>query len=160
MNKQLKAIYDEDQNDRNPNGKDFKKGTSDRDMDRRIKVEKLITRKQLLTGEDYYHAAMIFQHGNSPDDFLKAKDLAEKAAELGEKRGLWLYAAATDRYLTNTSQPYQKYGTQYRKDKDSDSWYLYPVDPETTDELRARYNVPTMEEILRYEEELNKADSI
>jgi hypothetical protein len=159
MNEQIKNIYEEDQNDRKIWEETGDSGNvKEKDELRRQMVQQMIDSGQLEEGADYYHAAMVFQHGDRPEDFLKSNELAKKAIELGEERGKWMFAASYDRYLTNTKAEFQKYGTQYKKDKDADSWYVYPIDPNTTDEERAKYNVPPLEGIYKILEELNSED--
>lgn len=157
MNEELKLIYDEDQDDRKNLDKALiREELAERDRKRRESVRKMVEDDLFQDGMDYVHAAMIFQHGEVPEDYLIATDLAKRAVELGEQRGLWMIAASTDRYLTNTKAPFQRYGTQYMRDEEGGKWYLYPVDPSTTDEDRAKYNVPPMERILEIEKELNE----
>jgi hypothetical protein len=50
----------------------------------------------------------------------------------------------------------QKYGTQYRSV--GGRWVLYPVDPATSDEERARWDVPPLAEALRRAEEMTCDD--
>jgi hypothetical protein len=89
---------------------------------------------------------MVFQHGTTVDDYWQAHELALKAAEMGYRKARWLAAAAYDRWLMHQGQP-QKYGTQYRAE--AGAWTLWKVDPSTTDEERARWDVPTLEEAKR-----------
>ncbi len=56
----------------------------------------------------------------------------------------WLAAAAKDRGLMRLGLP-QRYGTQYNI-ADDGAWILWDVDPSTTDEERAAWNVPTLAE--------------
>jgi hypothetical protein len=74
-------------------------------------------------------------------NFLRAHDLARRAAELGHPRGRWLAAATYDRWLMTGNEP-QKYGTQYHAE--CGRWALWPVDPATTDEERAGWDVPAL----------------
>jgi hypothetical protein len=93
------------------------------------------------TAEDFFHAAMAFQHGDELADYWRAHELALRAAELGHETGRWLAAAAYDRWLVHQGKP-QKYGTQYRRV--GDEIELDEVDPATTDEERAEWNVPSL----------------
>jgi hypothetical protein len=97
------------------------------------------------TSDDYYSAAIVFQHGKTIADFQRSHLLALKAVELdpNNKRALWLAAASKDRELMNLGKP-QLYGTQYRKV--DGRMKLYQVDPSVTDEERAKWNVPPLEE--------------
>ena len=80
----------------------------------RLRLAHIAVEKNLLrTYEDYYHAAMLFQHGGTPENYQTAVKLAKRATELRPdfRPALWLYAAATDRYLHSIGKP-QIYGTQ------------------------------------------------
>lgn len=158
MNNRLKDLYDQDQFDR----AEISAGTlswdavKNNDSERRIIVNNMYRGNMLKTGSDYYHAAMIFQHGLETKDYEFANDLCKIAIKKGSKKAKWLYAATYDRILTSQKAKYQKYGTQFRRDSGDSDWYLYPVDPETTDAERRKYNVPTLHEQEAKAIELNK----
>ncbi len=157
MNEELTKIYEADQAIRkNPDGSlkasfsiEEGKQIVEQDKIHRQQVRELIDQGVLQEPMDYHHAAMVFQHGASSDDFKLAHELAAKAVEMGSTQSKWLFAATLDRYLLSTDQP-QKYGTQFRM-ADSGEWELGPYDPATTDEERAEYFVPPIAEaIARY----------
>ena len=157
MNKELQALHEQDQADR----KAFEQLDHEqlqevlqRDRARRQRVKELVGSKALQDPEDYFHAAMVFQHGEALDDFWQAHELASRGAELGHPNCRWLTAAAYDRWLMNQGKP-QKYGTQYRSDGDG-PYRLWDVDPTTTDEERAVWNVPPLTEALQMAEELTR----
>ncbi len=157
MNKELQALFEQDQADRRA----FEQLDHEqiqqmlqRDRERRQRVEELIGSEALQAPEDYFHAAMVFQHGEKLEDFWKAHELAMRGAELGHPDCRWLSAAAYDRWLMNQGKP-QKYGTQYTT-RDDGPYRLWDVDPNTTDEERAAWNVPPLAEALRQAEELNQ----
>jgi hypothetical protein len=111
------------------------------DRRRRVEVLGYLEASQVQTTRDLVYAAFIFQHGNCPEHYLLANRLAQIAMEAGDPEARWIYAATLDRYLMHQKVP-QKYGTQYTV---VDGRYeLYPVDPATTDEERAQYNVPPL----------------
>jgi hypothetical protein len=87
---------------------------STHDMARRAEAVKLLSDGQLHTAEDFFDAALIFQHGSTPDDYLLAHVLAIDAlAKDNTKRQFRNLAALTlDRYLQSTGKP-QVFGTQY-----------------------------------------------
>ncbi len=144
MNAELRGIYQADQADRQ--GEDLGPDVAERDWARRRRVEALLAAGEAQDGPDFYHAAMVFQHGSGPEDFRRAHELALRAAELGHRPGRWLAAAAYDRWLMNQGRP-QKYGTQYTSA--GDRWVLHEVDPETTDAERAEWDVPPLAEARR-----------
>ena len=83
------------------------------DAERRGQTRALIEQGALTTANDFYAAALVYQHGGAPDDYLLAHVLAVRALALGRKDAEWLAAASLDRYLNNIGRS-QVYGTQYR----------------------------------------------
>lgn len=148
MNEELRRLYEADQADRQrwvsgpPEG-DEEARVIDRDRARRRRTAELVEAGALAEAADYFHATMLFQHGETPADYERARALAERAAALGHPTGRWLAAAAHDRWLTHQGQP-QKYGTQYTLQEGQ--WVLAPVDPATTDAERAAAGVPPLAE--------------
>lgn len=94
-----------------------------------------------------YYAAFIFQHGNCPEHYDLAHQLAEQALRRGYDQARWIYAASLDRALMSRGLP-QKYGTQSIA-YDNGPLELYTYDRTTTDEERAQYNVPPLHELLK-----------
>jgi hypothetical protein len=143
---ELRAIFDADQTDRRLG---LQPGVGDRDQERLARVLELIEDGTVQTAEDHFRAAMVLQHTPivlGVEDarrahYLKAHQLAQRAAELGHPKARWLAAATYDRWLMTGNEP-QKYGTQYHAD--GDGWELWPVDPATTDEERAAWDVPAL----------------
>ncbi len=151
MHEELARICEQDQADRKG---DLPLNLGERDRDRRQRVTELIAEGALQAPEDYFHAALVFQHGDKLEDYRQAHELAKKAAEQGHPTGRWLAAAAYDRWLMNQGKP-QKYGTQYTARGDG-PYRLWDVDPTTTDEERAAWNVPPLAEALRRAEVLTR----
>jgi hypothetical protein len=85
---------------------------SARDAERRNRVREIIKSGRVRTGKDYERAAMVFQHGSTPDDILMAHVLAVTALGRGNTDARWLAAAALDRFLHHVKQP-QVFGTQF-----------------------------------------------
>src|SRR6266516_7138612 len=158
MNTELQTLYEQDQAERSvffaQLDTEQLQQVRERDRARRQRVEELVRSEALQAGEDYFHAAMVFQHGETLDDFWPAHELAKRGAELGHPNCRWLAAAAYDRWLANQGKP-QKYGTQYISG-DDEPYRLWDVDPTTTDEERAAWNVPPLAEALRQAEELSR----
>ncbi len=98
----LRKIYDEDQENRNEDSRRLW----------RAQVRQLIAEDKVQTGEDYYYAAFIFQHGQKPEEYLYAHVLAMTAVGKGFEPAKWLAAATLDRYLRSVKQP-QIFGTQF-----------------------------------------------
>jgi hypothetical protein len=96
--------------------------------------------------DDYFHAAMIFQHGSGAAHYRLAHELAMRAVELDpeHRAARWLAAAAKDRELQALGKP-QRYGTQFRVTRGGQV-RLYRVDPSVTDDERAELEVPPLAE--------------
>ena len=149
-NRELLALFVEDQEDRRG---ELRAGLLERDRTRRQKVDELIAANAMKEPEDFFHAAMVFQHGETLEDYRRAYELAKRGAELGHRGARWLAAAAYDRWLMRQGKP-QKYGTQYVSE--GERWRLWDVDPATTDAERSEWNVPPLAEALRRADEMTR----
>jgi hypothetical protein len=104
INGELLDLFSADQGDR--------VGTIDwsvvnpRDEARRKRVDEILTAGGAKVADDFYHAAMVYQHGSTPAEILRARDLALKAVALDatHARAKWLAAAAEDRVLMRASR--------------------------------------------------------
>ena len=81
------------------------------DAQRREEVKALLDAGALRTAADFYAAALVYQHGDTAQDYLMAHTLAVAALGEGSTESPWLAAATLDRYLHKIGQP-QIYGTQ------------------------------------------------
>lgn len=147
INAELYQIYKEDQADRSSPNIDWSK-VAPRDQARSLRVREIAKNGQLKQGDDYFHAAMVMQHGENSESFLQAQQWAEKAFELNPKltSANWLAAAAEDRYLQSINKP-QIWGTQYLRDRETGKWTMDPIDRAAkTDEQRVEKNVPKLAE--------------
>ena len=156
-NPQMKMVFDEDQKVREPGiGKIDWTVVEKTDAARREITRKLLAEGQLHTGEDFEEAAYVFQHGDSPDDYLLAHTLSMVAVARGKSSAIWIATATLDRYLNSIHQP-QIYGTQF---------YTRPNEPTTqepynrgliSDALRRQLSVPSQaaqeEQRRQYEKE-------
>jgi hypothetical protein len=156
VNAELAKMYTEDQSDRMPkDGKPIDwRIVGPRDKARMARMRELYSGGKLLTGTDYYHAAMILQHSDAPADYLLAHELCVVAISKREGRARWLAAASEDRFLNSINRP-QRFGTQYRSDGPNAPYRLSKVEDGVTDALRAAYNVPTLEAAKAREAEMN-----
>ena len=71
----------------------------------------MIEAGEVRTGLDLERAAFIFQHGERPDDYLLAHNLATLAVSKGRETALWIASASLDRYLLSIGRA-QIFGTQ------------------------------------------------
>jgi hypothetical protein len=166
MNEELHALFVADQADRNDHPVydtlEYWQ-LRQRDAQRHQRVNELLAEGLVIVPDDYFHTALIFQHGETLEDIWQAHELARRAAEMEAtkamdyKDSLWLAAAALDRWLMYQGKP-QKYGTQFVPD--GKRWRLWDVDPTTTDTERAANHVPALQEQLqqaeRYTQELGQ----
>jgi hypothetical protein len=83
---------------------------------RRKRVHQLLDEGALRTARDFSDAAIIFQYGQEPDDYLLAHVLALIAVAKGDKNGREIAAITLDRYLQSIGQS-QIFGTQYLTDR-------------------------------------------
>ena len=95
---------------------------------RRAEIRQLLAEGKLISGEDFSDAALIFQHGEKPEDFLFAHVLAVEGLIRGVSADTWIAAATLDRYLQAVNQP-QIFGTQYPADKAAGNVPKPQVDP-------------------------------
>jgi hypothetical protein len=143
-NAAMTAIFDADQADRRETPIDWTI-VGKADAARRSEVEKLLASGQLHTGEDYVHAAFVFQHGDNPRDYLLAHTLAMVAATKREPNAIWIASATLDRYLQMIGQP-QIFGTQFKTPKDG-AVTQEPYDRALiSDALRVQLHVDTLAE--------------
>lgn len=84
-----------------------------KDRARRERVRELMAEGRVSSADDYWRAAFIFQHGDTPEDYLLAHALAVTSAGMGKGEATWIAAATLDRYLQAIGRP-QVYGTQYQ----------------------------------------------
>lgn len=141
VSQRMKEIFDKDQSMRMEEPIDWVV-VSKADQEHRVEVMEFIKGGKLATDLDFYYAAFVFQHGNCPDHYKLANELADQSVKLGNEEAKWIYAASLDRYLLAIGEV-QKFGTQYTS-TDGCTYKLEPVDPATTDEERAEYGVPSL----------------
>jgi hypothetical protein len=112
------------------------------DAERREQARRLLAIGSLHTGKDFEEAAVVFQHGDTADDYLLAHTLAVVAVSKGDATAVWIAAATLDRYLWKVGQK-QVFGTQYSGDAKHD-WTQEPYDRElVSDALREQLAVPS-----------------
>jgi fucose permease len=156
MNSELASLYKADKQERvhqpRVNTPAYKAMRA-RDLQRRERVRQLHEADELHEAEDYFYAAHIMNHGETTEDARYAYLFALRASELGYLPARWLAAASYDRWQLYQGKP-QKYGTNYVFDGRKDR--LWDVDPDTTDQERAEWDVPPLAEQLRKAEEANR----
>jgi len=157
-------MYAEDQSDRLPkDGKSIDWSlVGPRDDARLKRVMELYIAGELKTGKDYFHAAMVLQHGKRPEDYLLCHELCVAAvfksgsSETADwlSTAKWLAAASEDRFLVSIGRP-QRFGTQFSRDGNS-PWRLNKMEEGVTDELRKVWEVPPISKAQESVAEMNK----
>ena len=157
-NARLTSLYEEDQSDRKPSQRPLSGDQIvQRDVQRQETVIEIMRAGGVVSANDFFHAAMVFQHSDAADDNALAYGLAVTAARIdpSNKMAKWLSAAAWDRALMRKNKP-QWYGTQFVKNSDTGKWELYRVDEDAvTDEDRERTGVPPLAKQREREKQLN-----
>lgn len=144
-NPDMQRIYNEDQKVRQGLAHIDWEVIGKEDETRRQQVKNLLSRSALHSGKDFEQAAMVFQHGSTPDDYLLAHTLAMIAIARGDAGAIWIASATLDRYLNAIKQP-QIYGTQFHSDP-KHNWTQEPYNRSLiSDALRRFLNVPSQAE--------------
>lgn len=114
--KEIAKIMAEDQKDRESDWSKFTSADFEnlrkRDKGRLRTVKGLVKAGKLATGDDYFNAALVCQHGDSFEDYALAHELSVASMMLGHRSGAWLAAASYDRMLINMGHR-QRFGTQW-----------------------------------------------
>ena len=111
MNEELLALYTADREERidQPRmGTPEYTAMRERNRQRRLRAVAILATLPVPEAADLYHAALLFQHGDEPQDAWRAYELAHEAAERGDGPVRWLTAAGYDRWLMYQGKP-QKY---------------------------------------------------
>ena len=140
-NDEMTAIVSKDQADRAGTSHMDEPSLNKADGERRVQTAALLAKGLLHSGPDFDHAALVFQHGTTSDDYLLAHVLAVTAVSKGQRGAVWISAATLDRYLQSLHQP-QIFGTQYKvlnKDPSTQEPYNRSL---ISDALRAYLGVP------------------
>ena len=154
-NLEMATMFDADQGDRDGLGKMGVNAVATRDAKRRTRTKSLLDAGKLRSANDFYHAAMIFQHGLTATDYLLAHTLATIAAVRGSRDAVWLSAASLDRYLQTIGQK-QIFGTQFQTFKGS-PLTQEPYDRTLiSDSLRNALGVPSLVDQDKRRQKLQK----
>ena len=134
MCQELREVFEQNQADRQSG---LHPGMAERDRQRRQRLAGLMANGEIRDSDDYWHAAMLLQLGDTLEDYRQAHRLAKRGATLGHAGCRWLAAKAYDRWLVSHGKA-QKLGTQGRMVNGRVE--LAPIDPATTDAERAEWN--------------------
>jgi tetratricopeptide (TPR) repeat protein len=156
INAELTKLHDEERASRAhaPQGA-VATGASQNDLARRKRVMEIVSQGGAREAEDYFHAAEVLQHSDKPEELKVAHESSLKALELNPDYPFARLLAATtqDRHLMSQGKP-QLYGTQVKRVEGK--WVLWEVDPTITDQERAKWDVPPLNESRGRVERMNK----
>lgn len=124
-----------------------------REKKTRKEVIEMLKKGEIKTSDDFYRAAMLFQHGGDFKSYALAIALAAVSGYLGESWGRGLYAMAIDRFLLSIGQK-QYFGTNLEKVRGK--WHLAPYNRKTSDYERQSYLIGSMKDILKEIKKLNR----
>jgi hypothetical protein len=143
-NSEMAAIFKADQADRSTYPINWKiVGLADEK--RRERTRHLLDSGALRSGDDFYDAAFVFQHGHTSNDYLKAHLLAMVAIARGQPDAPWIAAATLDRYLNEIGKQ-QVLGTQFTRTDDG-RFTQEPYDRTlASDAMRNALQVPSLAE--------------
>lgn len=151
--RELQRIAEADQADRNRHTNMHI--IEQRDLKRRIRVAELFAKDCLRSSADYAAAALVFQHGSTPDHFLQTYIWAKKAVELGDKHQQRLMTLGLDRYLVNTGHR-QLFATQALKPNTERCWCLAQTEPSFPKNLKIKYSGRSLQDEINWLQSLNK----
>lgn len=143
-NLEMTGIFDADQADRQAADIDWSV-VGPADDKRRARTEELLRSGALQSGDDFYHAAFLFQHGSVPDDYLMAHLLAVIAVARGKPEAVWIASATLDRYLQTSGKP-QVLGTQFKLPEGAPATQEPYNRALVSDAMRKALRVPTLPE--------------
>jgi len=158
VNTELEALFKGDQDDRRgaahfPAEQLLK--LQARDEKRKERVSEITRQGGLQSAENYYHAAIILQHGAKPEDYLVAHILATIGVFKVREEDKWLSAATLDRFLRSMGRS-QIFGTQYKRTIEDTSVTQDPYDRSLNDLFRKEYGLPSLAEQERTLVDLNR----
>jgi hypothetical protein len=158
-NPDLAKLEATDQADRTPGSNKIDWNVvSKRDAARRAEALQYLMAGNVRTADDFFNAALIFQHGDAVQDTQLALAMATTAARMNPSNqdAQVLMAQAWDRILVKSGKP-QWYGTQFMRSKTTGKWELYPTDPDVvTEAQRTAMGLPTLAEDKAHLAALNK----
>lgn len=165
---ELTALHDQDQADRSigpsqlahmtPHQVDSLSALVDqRDAARRARVRDLMQLGVPVTAVDYYHAAVVMQHGSGAADYANAHEWAEGALTLdpGDQSARYLFAASWDRLMLSQQKP-QWYGTSVERGPDGNGALSAIDTTQVTDSVRQSYTGWTLSQRRAFVEDMNK----
>jgi hypothetical protein len=159
--KELQEIVNADQDERTPEKfKEWAKIGSqvkNRDLLRRKRVADIFAEGCFSKAADYAAAALVFQHGDTPDHFFQTYIWSKRGMELGDEKQGQMLANGIDRYLVNIGHKVLFASQAYRDEKTANScWCLNPVEKTFPDKKRIEIKHRNYKEALAWLDDLNE----
>ena len=112
LNAELTRLYEEDQSDRS--GGPGQADMAQRDAGRRKRVLEILGQGTLKEADDYFHAAMVFQHGDAPETSSGRTTVPQGRGARSRQRQRPVAGRRQHGPLPDVSGQPQLYGTQSR----------------------------------------------
>ena len=113
-------------------------GMAQHDLERRKRVGEILGEGCFKSPDDYAAAFIVFQHGNTSDQYLQAFLWSKQALALGKSHMKSEVAMAVDRYLVSTGHR-ELFGTQASQATLGGCWCIQPVELSFPEKLRSEY---------------------
>jgi hypothetical protein len=130
---------------------------SQNDEVRRKRVGEIFGEGCFKTAQDYAAAALVFQHGTTPDHFYQTFIWSKRGVELGDKKQERMMALGIDRYLVNTGHK-QLFASQATKPEQTAEacWCLQPVEKSFPEARRKEIADKSMPETISWVNSMNQ----
>ena len=160
--KELQSIVTEDQAER----RNFANMTNAQmvmmaknDETRRMRIGEIFGEGCFTTAQDYAAAALVYQHGTTPDHFFQTYIWSKRAVELGDKHQARLMALGIDRYLVNVGQK-QLFASQATKEgspsTETSCWCLQDIEESFPDRQRKEVGGQSLDEAKAWVNSMNE----
>lgn len=108
------------------------------DLERRKRVGELLGEGCFKSADDYAASFIVYQHGNTPDQYFLAFLWSKRALAMGKSHMKGDVAIAVDRYLVSIGRK-ELFGTQASKASLGGCWCIQPIESSFPDKLRSEY---------------------
>jgi hypothetical protein len=152
--KELQDIAKADQNDRSVSPEKINwDQVLPRDEARRKRVGEIFGEGCFKTAQDYAAAALVYQHGNTPDHFYQTFLWAKKSLDLGDASQSRLMVMGLDRYLVAIGHK-QLFATQAFK-PGNDCWCMEEIEKSYSGKDRVKFAQTGLKEAMKWVDSLN-----
>lgn len=152
----VKADQDERKNWQNKSPEEWN-DTAKSDLIRRKRVGEIFGEGCFSKAEDYAAAALVYQHGDSPDHFFQTFLWSKRAVDLGDANQKEMMALGIDRYLVSIGQK-QLFGSQaFKPDFNPDTCYcLHQIESTFPEKTRLEYTGKALHHYFHWLNDVNK----